>query len=89
MFLKFYPNFTILNENNQTPLDVCSERTLSVFNLKKTIIPIPRMSKTEVFNDNSKAIINLMTEKSAISNTSESQRIRKTLSFRKNLVEVI
>lgn len=86
MFLKYDPDFTIQNEKNETPLDVCNERTLEVFNLKKQILA--KSTKSEGYFETKGRESRLHTEKSGISTPSET-KIKKTLSFRKKLVDVI
>lgn len=81
----FQPDFSIRNESNQSPLDCCNNRTIEVFNLKRE-----ELSKNKKFENSVRkqqtTILN--TEKSLLSNSSDG-KIRKTLCFKKDLVEVI
>lgn len=84
--MKFDPDFTIQNENHESPLDVCSERILEVFNLKKQIFRKDEIEKAGFEQKGRESRI--YTEKSGMSGGSES-KMKKTLSFRKKLVDVI
>lgn len=88
LFLKFDPDFNVANEQKQTPLEVCQERTLSVMNLRKA--GLKGSTKTEGRGTaNGRESRAWTTEKSLVMSSGSDSKFKKKLSFRKKLVDVI
>lgn len=85
LFLKYNPEFLIENESRETPLHVCDERILTIFNLKKKKKTLRKRTSIELLKKES----GFQTEKSLNTTNNSEAKIKKSFGFKKKLVEVL